>query len=81
MGPNPMTSVPVRRGKFGHRHKRGRMPCDDVMTEAEIGVPYQQAKESQELQELSEAEGEAWSRFSLRSSEGTNPAYPFISDL
>ena len=28
MDPSPMTSVLIRRGKFGHRHI-GRRPCED----------------------------------------------------
>ena len=53
--PNPMTSVLIRRGKFGCR---GAQREDDVktqrkegrvMTEAEIGVMLPQAKESQRL--------------------------------
>lgn len=37
--PNPMTGVPVRRGKFGHRLKKHQKE-NHVMTEEETGVMY-----------------------------------------
>ena len=40
-GPNPMTSVPIRRGRFGHRPKGG---CP-VRRGQELGVMQLPAKE------------------------------------
>ena len=47
-----MTSVPVRRRKFRHR-----IPCDDLISRAEIAVLYQQAKEYKNCQKLGERHG------------------------
>ena len=41
MGPNPMTGVLIRRGKFGHRHRED----SHVKMETETGVMRLQAKD------------------------------------
>lgn len=70
-GLNPMTGVLIR-GKFGHGHTyRGEY---HVKMEVEVGVMHPQAKEHHDCRHPPEARREAWNRFSLQASRGTNPA-------
>lgn len=47
-----MTSVPARRREFRHR-----IPCDDLISRAEIAVLYLQAKDYRNCQKLGERQG------------------------
>lgn len=58
VGLNPVTSVLLRRGKFGHSPRQMRLtPHKD---RADIGVMYLQAKDCEGLLAITRARREAW---------------------